>query len=74
MSCGRDFAGPAVSISVGITPSEVNMLILIAQDQGYFARNGLDITTQIYPSGVAGLGGLAEHEVDLATGSEFALV
>ena len=74
VSCGRDFAGPAVSISVGITPSEVNMLILIAQDQGYFARNGLDITTKIYPSGVAGLGGLTDHEVDLVTGSEFALV
>ena len=73
VSCGQEAAAPE-ALSVGTTTSEVNLLILIAQDRGYFAGNGLDVTHKIYPSGVAGIGGLIDHEVDLVTGSEFALV
>lgn len=66
--------GSMTSLDVGTTTNEVNLLILIAQDRGYFASNGLDVSHTTYPSGVAGLAGLLDHEVELVTGSEFALV
>jgi len=73
-SCQGDYSGPTASLNVGITTNEVNLLILVAEEQGYFTNNGLDIVEKMYPSGVAGLGGLLDHEVELVTGSEFALV
>jgi ABC-type nitrate/sulfonate/bicarbonate transport system substrate-binding protein len=60
------------SISIGTTNNETNALILIAQEQGYFTANGLDVTQQIYSSGVAAINGMLGGEVDMATGSEFA--
>lgn len=71
-ACGGDYSGKVESISIGTTISEVNSLILIAQEQGYFTGNGLNVTNKIYPSGVAALDGMFNHEVDIATGSEFA--
>jgi len=73
-SCQGGDPGPLTSLRIGTTKSEVNLLILIAQDQGYFADNGLEVIHEIYPSGVAALDGLLDDEVDLATGSEFAFV
>ena len=72
VSCEGDYSGPLESISIGRTTSEVNSLILIAEDQGYFVSNGLDVAHRIYASGVAAVGGMLNREVDLATGSEFA--
>ncbi len=73
-SCGGQPAGPPVSLDVGSTTSEVNTLILIAQEKGYFASNGVAVTDHVYASGVAGLQGLLDDDVQLVTGSEFALV
>jgi NitT/TauT family transport system substrate-binding protein len=64
--------GKVERITVGTTTSEVNSLILIAKDQGYFAANGIDLTHKIYASGVAAVDGMLNQEVDMATGSEFA--
>jgi ABC-type nitrate/sulfonate/bicarbonate transport system substrate-binding protein len=72
LSCGRSGSNPVESISIGTTTSEVNSLIIIAQEQGYFYDNGLNINHIIYPSGVAALDGMLNNEVDIATGSEFA--
>jgi NitT/TauT family transport system substrate-binding protein len=71
-ACQRDYRGAVASVTIGTTTSEVNALVLIAEDQGYFAGNGLKVVHKIYPSGVAAIDGLLNHEVDLATGSEFA--
>ena len=73
-ACQEHGSPPATSVVLGTTSSEVNALILIAQDLGYFASNGLNVVHTIYPSGVAALDGLFAGEVDLATGSEFAFV
>ena len=74
VACRGASWGSMTSLHVGTTTNEVNLLILIAQDRGYFAGNGLDVTRTTYPSGVAGLAGLLDHEVELVTGSEFAFV
>jgi len=73
-ACRGDDPAPVTSVALGTTSSEVNALILIAQDLGYFASNGLNVAQTTYPSGVAALDGLFDGEVDLATGSEFAFV
>jgi NitT/TauT family transport system substrate-binding protein len=71
LSCGSN-SETAVSVSIGTTTSEVNSLILIAIDQGYFNNNGLNMEHEIYSSGVAALDGMFNGEIDMATGSEFA--
>jgi ABC-type nitrate/sulfonate/bicarbonate transport system substrate-binding protein len=73
-ACRSQASDPPDTVSVGTTTNEVNTLILVAKEQEYFSGNGIDLIHKIYPSGVAGLGGVLAHEVDLATGSEFALV
>jgi NitT/TauT family transport system substrate-binding protein len=73
-ACQGAGAPPATSLVLGTTSNEVNSLILIAQDLGYFAGNGLNVVDKTYPSGVAALDGLFDGAVDLATGSEFAFV
>ncbi len=59
-------------ITIGTTTSEVNSLIHIAQDMGYFNANGLDVTIQVYASGNAAIQGILNGEADMATASEFA--
>ncbi len=71
-SCRKDNPGPAAAITIGTTTSEVNSLILIAQDRGYFAGNGLNVTHRIYRSGLGAVDGMLKNEVDIGTGSEFA--
>jgi NitT/TauT family transport system substrate-binding protein len=66
------YSGPVTSVIIGTTSNEVNSLILVAQDRGYFADNGIEITHKIYTSGVAAIDGIFNGEVNMATGSEFA--
>ncbi len=40
-------SGPLASLTIGTTTSEVNSLILLALDQGYFTRHGLSVTHKI---------------------------
>jgi NitT/TauT family transport system substrate-binding protein len=62
------------SITVGIMPSEVEALIYIARDQGYFADNNLNVTLKNYTTGLLAVNGLLNHEVDVATATDFVLV
>ncbi len=60
-------------ISIGIWPNEINTLIYIAQDQGYFAGEGLDATFKDYTSVANGVDGMLKGETDISIGSEFLL-
>ena len=62
-------------ITIGYSPFESTALFWIAEDQGFFKRHGLNVTTKKYDSGAAALDGVAHGEVDIALGiSEFPLV
>lgn len=65
-------AKKGVPVTIGTTTSEVNSLILIALEQGYFTGNGLNVNIRMYPSGKAALDGMLKREVDMATASEYA--
>jgi NitT/TauT family transport system substrate-binding protein len=75
-SCSRqDYQGKAESITVGYPPFESATLFYIAEDQRFFSRNGLNVTSRKYDTGVATLAEVSKGEVDIAVGiAEFPLV
>jgi NitT/TauT family transport system substrate-binding protein len=62
-------------VTVAYSPFESTALFWIAEDQGFFKKNGLNVTTKKYDSGAAALDGVVNNEADIAVGiSEFPLV
>ena len=68
------YPGNRESISIGVPPLESAALIYIAEDQNFFARNGLNVTIKNYEPAIAGIDGMLEGVVDLAGVSEYAVV
>lgn len=71
---GTTGSGTPVSITIGEFPYETSALIYIAEDQGYFAANGLNVTMRDYTSSPSAIDGLLDNETDMAVASEFNLV
>jgi len=65
---------PALPLTVGMEPNQVNTLIYIADEEGFFVANGLNVTIRNYPSGAAATEGLLLGENEIATATEFVLV
>ena len=61
-------------LAIGVPPLESSALIYIAEDQHFFADNGLNVTIRDYEPAIAGVDGLLRVEVDLAGASEYAVV
>lgn len=61
------------SIVLGMLPNEVDTLVYIALDQGFFASNNLNLKVRNYPSGLAAVNGMLNNEVDIATAADFVL-
>jgi NitT/TauT family transport system substrate-binding protein len=63
------------TITVGMEATAVNSLIYIAQENKYFADNGIRVVIKDdYPSGAAATEGMLSGEVDIATTAELAIV
>jgi ABC-type nitrate/sulfonate/bicarbonate transport system substrate-binding protein len=73
-SSGACSSADRLPLGVGITHNEADALIYIAEEQGLFTRNGLEVSIQEYSSGSAAVAGMQKGEVDLATASEFVVV
>jgi ABC-type nitrate/sulfonate/bicarbonate transport system substrate-binding protein len=75
-SCSR--AEDTVSrepIRIGTLPLETSSLVMIADEKGYFSKNGIDVEFKYYDTGLGILDGLLGGEVDMATPvGEFAMV
>ena len=66
---------PTEPVTVAYSPFESTALFWIAEDQGFFKNNGLNVIPQKYDSGAAALDGVVNSEADIALGiSEFPLV
>lgn len=74
MSCNRDNSKNIESISFGAIPSGSAALVYIAQDQGFFQEEGLEVQVKDYPTGVATTDALLAGEVDIAWSAEFPMV
>ena len=71
---GTTYSGTPESITIGEKPYESSGLIYIAEDQGYFAGNGLNVTMRDYNSGPGTIDGLLNYEVDIGLSSEYAVI
>ena len=65
------YDGPVEHISTGLI-DEYASLIFIAQHEGYFKANGLDVATTQFSSGPEALSALFAGKVDTAMASDFA--
>ncbi len=68
----KPYTGKMESISIAYSPFESLTLFWVAQEQGYFTQNGLNVTAQKYATGPAALNGVINGEDDIVVGtSEF---
>jgi ABC-type nitrate/sulfonate/bicarbonate transport system substrate-binding protein len=66
--------GTPESITIGTPANELNALAYIAEDQGYFKANGLDVTFKDFDSGSQAVAGMLNGTVDMAASTEFVIV
>jgi len=70
----RGPATPAESVTLGLALQPPSALAMIAERQGYFAAEGLDVTVQPFPSGKRALEALLAGQVEAATTAETPVV
>ena len=68
------FTSNRESITIGVEQSPLLALIMIAEDQGFFSKQGVDVKVRYYASGKLTLNGMFAGEVDLATPAETPIV
>lgn len=64
------YTGPVETITSG-TVREYSALSIIAQDQGYFQDNGLNVRLKEYSSGPPAVTAMLAGEIDMATAADF---
>jgi ABC-type nitrate/sulfonate/bicarbonate transport system substrate-binding protein len=76
LSCApKGYSGTVESLTIAWSPFEHQTLCWIAQDQGIFGKNGLNVTTIKYDTGAASLNGVLNREADIVVGvTEFPFV
>jgi ABC-type nitrate/sulfonate/bicarbonate transport system substrate-binding protein len=75
LSCSKsDYSGKVETVTIGATPIELNTLIYVADEQGFFTNNGVRVVFKDYDTGVAAVEGLLKGEVDIALTTEFVIV
>lgn len=67
--------GTPESITVGGPALEQSSFIYIADDQGYFAKNGLNVTVKDdYPNGVVPISDMLDNKIDISVSAEYPAV
>jgi NitT/TauT family transport system substrate-binding protein len=67
-------SGPMEKITVSTTADAKSALLFIAQHNGYFSKNGLEVTLKTFPSGKLGCDQLKAGNIDVANAADFVLV
>lgn len=68
------YTGPVEKITLAGYAGEAGALVYIAQNQGYFEKNGLEVTIKDYQSGKAAADALINGEADISTSAGFVFV
>ncbi len=68
------YTGPVVKITLAAYAGETGALVYVAEDQGFFEENGLEVTIKDYESGKACTDALINGEADIATSADFVFV
>jgi len=74
VSCQSDTMGDREKIKVGISKSFLSIPVYIAQKQGFFSDEGLDVTVKEYSSGKVAAKALFAGEVDISTVADMPVV
>src|SRR5271157_3121738 len=69
----KKYIGSPARVTIGTPLLDSSGLIWIAEEHGYFATNGLNVTIKDLESGKHAVDALLDGEVDVATGAEFIL-
>ncbi len=66
----EEYTGPVEKITLAAYAGETGALVYVAEHQGYFKKNGLEVTIKDYESGKAAANILVAGEVDIATAAD----
>lgn len=69
LNWARPFGEQLESMSVAYSPFESVTLFWIAEDQHFFSRNGLNVTSHEYATGAGALDGVINGEADIVVGT-----
>lgn len=61
-------------VSVGVLRAETTALFYIADERGYFAENGLNVTMREYPNLLAAIEDMKNGTLDIAQSSEYPII
>lgn len=70
----KKYTGPPARVSIGTAPFNESGLIWIAEEQGVFAENGLNVTIKLFEAGKFAVRDLLDGNVDVVTAAEFVFV
>jgi NitT/TauT family transport system substrate-binding protein len=70
----KRYAGPVEKVTIGVLPMQMVSLVYLAQEQGFFKANGVDVTLKEYEAGIPALKDLVAGKLDLAAPADFAFV
>ena len=73
-SSQESYSGPSEPIILGGLVSDANTMIFIAEDQHFFAANGINFTFRTYDTGLATIEDLLNGNVDIAGAAEYPVV
>ena len=74
-ACSLKDPAPSIEkITFGDLGVDSSLFIYIAQQKGYFAKNGLEIVSQVYSTGPQALDALIKSDVDVTAMGEFPVV
>jgi ABC-type nitrate/sulfonate/bicarbonate transport system substrate-binding protein len=62
------------TVTIGHVPVESFALLYVAQNEGYFTHNGLNVAVTDYPTGTDAVNALTAGTVDIAGSSEYVVV
>jgi ABC-type nitrate/sulfonate/bicarbonate transport system substrate-binding protein len=65
----KPYTGDVESIDVAYSPFESLTLFWVAEQQGFFSQNGLNVTSHKYATGAGALDGVLRGEADIAVGT-----
>ncbi len=68
------YTGPVEKITLAAYAGETGALVYVAEDQGLFEENGLEVTIKDYESGKVATDALINGEADIATSADFVFV
>ncbi len=68
------YTGPVEKITVAAAEYLTGALVYVAEDQGFFEENGLEVTLKGYGSGKACADALIDKEADISTSADFVFV